>query len=311
MSQVVVSFIDVEKRFASIRALCGTSFDVHEGEIFGLIGPNGCGKTTTVRLMLGFYKPTSGKVSVCERDPQSHYHEIGQKIGVMLELTGVNDSLTALEYLEYYGVIFDMRRSDVEKMSWELLELVGLTERAHSLLKTFSKGMRQRVSLARCLLNSPRLIVMDEPFDGLDVDSRRKILDVLAKESRENGVTVFLTSHNLAEVDEISDRVAIMKSGQVLAIGNTAELKAALPNRKTVRVVLAKDFTEGEIAALIPDYTYQQSGRTLQFNIESSNGDKNAILSRLIALGLPIASVQDESATLEDLYFEVTKSTGV
>jgi ABC-2 type transport system ATP-binding protein len=307
MYDIAVSFETVRKCFDKIEALRGISFEMQAGEVFGFIGPNGCGKTTTVRLMLGFYKPKHGTVRIFGSDPASKLSRVGSRIGVMLEQPGIYDYLTAKEYLEFYGGIYRMPSSLLRARTQELLKLVGLSDRANSLLRTYSKGMRQRISMARCMLNEPLLMILDEPFDGLDVESRRIILDILPRLAKERGTAVFVTSHNLAEVEEISSRVAIIKQGRILAVDTIDLLKSRITNSKVLLINLARDYQESEIAKLVPDAEYSRKTLNLKFNLASVNGNQNELLTRLLQAGISINSVSAESTTLEDVYFALTK----
>jgi ABC-2 type transport system ATP-binding protein len=308
MTDVVVEFEAIEKSFKKLQALRDVSFYIQKGEIFGFIGPNGSGKTTTARLLLGFYKPTRGIVRIFGHNPATEFHRVGARVGVMLEQAGMRDSLTAYEYLEYFGGLLRIPPADLQPLARELIQLVGLSDRAHDFLKTFSKGMRQRLCLARCLLNHPRLLVLDEPFDGLDAESRRLILDILPQVSKEQGTAVFVTSHNLAEVEEISDRVAIIKQGRLLAVDKMESLKKQVVNARLLVVNLTHDCTEEEIAQLVPDAEYRRKSRDLVFNLDKINGSQDELLMRLLKSGISINSVVKESASLEDVYFALTKA---
>lgn len=308
MSDVIVHFESVDKDFKSLHALRGISFEIKQGEVLGFIGPNGCGKTTTARLILGFYRPTKGIVRVFGKNPVSDFGDIGSRVGVMLEQPGIHERLTANEYLEYFGGLLRMSRENVKPRARQLLSLVGLSDRANSYLGTFSKGMRQRVSLARCLLNHPRLVILDEPFDGLDIESRRIILDIMPVVAKEQGTSVFVTSHNLAEVEEISHRVAIIKHGTILALDDVISLKRCVPRRHVLIVNLARDYPKELIAQVASDAEYAPHTRDLIFNLDSTSGTHDELLMRLLRAGISINSVGGDSTSLEDVYFALTKT---
>lgn len=303
----IVEFNNVDKNFKKLRALRDVSFAIGEGEVFGFVGPNGCGKTTTIRLALGIYKPNRGLVRVFGRNPCTQAHQFGLQVGVMLEQPGMVDDLTADEYLQYFGGILRLPSSVARARSHELLKLLGLSDRAKSLLKTFSKGMRQRLSLARCLLNHPRLIVLDEPFDGLDVESRRMILDILPQVSKEQGATVFITSHNLAEIEELSHRVAIIKQGHIVAMDDMESLRRRAGSARLLVVNLAQDYPPDKIAQLAPGGEYCPQTRDLVFKIDPANGSCDDLLMRLLKSGVSVNSMRTETASLEDVYFALTK----
>ncbi|MGA2179430.1 MAG: ABC transporter ATP-binding protein [Verrucomicrobiota bacterium] len=307
MPSNVVEFENVDKDFKKLRALRDVSFTIGEGEIFGFVGPNGCGKTTTIRLALGIYKPNRGMVRVFGRNPCTQAHQFGLQVGVMLEQPGMVDDLTADEYLEYFGGIFRLSSTDTRTISRELLKLLGLSDRAKSLLKTFSKGMRQRLSLARCLLNRPRLIVLDEPFDGLDAESRRLMLDILPQVSKKQGTTIFITSHNLAEIEELSHRVAIIKQGHIVAMDDMESLRRRAGSARLLVVNLAQDYPRDKIVQLAPSGEYRTQTHDLVLKIDPSNGNCDDLLKRLLQSGISVNSMRTEIASLEDVYFALTK----
>jgi len=306
---MIVVFDSVRKGFSKIQALRDASFEMRRAEILGFIGPNGSGKTTAVRLMLGIYAPTQGVVRVSGRNPVNDWSTLGPQIGVSLERPGLADYLTPLEYLEYFGGLFQMRPSVVKQRCEELLESFGLADRATSLLATFSKGMRQRISVARCMLNRPRLMILDEPFDGLDVESRRMILDSLSRLSAEEGTSVFVTSHNLGDVEEISDRVAVIRQGRVLAIGSMEALRDLVRKRRMLVVGLGKRYLREEIAHWMPDAEYDESNNKLLFDLDGCEGKQNQLLMRVLQAGISVESANAEVPTLEDVYLALTGNT--
>jgi len=307
MSRLTVEVEGVARQIDKFWALRGVSFDVEEGEIFGFIGPNGSGKTTTAMLMLGMHRPTRGSIRIFGADPATEFQRIGGRVSVMLEKPGMLDKLTAFEYLEFFGGILGIRPTDLSPRIRELLELVGLSDRARSYVETFSKGMQQRISLARCLLNRPGLMVLDEPFDGLDVESRRVMLDILPWASKEQGTAVFITSHNLAEVEEISDRVAIIKEGRILAIDRMISLRKRVTRPRRLVVNLAEDYPLERISRFARLGEYHRSARNLVFDLDAINGSKSELLMQLLESGISINSFGEESTSLEDVYFAVTR----
>ncbi len=285
------------------------SFDIFPGEVFSCIGPNGSGKTTAIRHMLGFYKPDRGTVQVFGRDPASQFSEIGPGLGVMLEQPGLCDSLTPSEYLDFYAGLFGIARAQIQQRKNELLKLAGLSGRSEQRIEGFSKGMRQRLSLARCLINHPRLLLLDEPFDGIDVETRRHILDLLPRLAHEGGAAVFVTSHNLPEVDRISDRVAIVKDGRIVALDRPDSLRERATRRRRL-VITVRDGPVDlcmELQRSLPGITY--AADTKELRIESGDGapKSDTVLRLLLARGIGVSSITEERSTLEDAYFALTR----
>jgi ABC-2 type transport system ATP-binding protein len=208
-------------------ALVGLDLEVRAGEIFGFLGPNGAGKTTTMNVLLGFVPPTSGTASLFGIDV--HQPIARQRIGYLPELTYYYKFLTAEELLRFYAKIFGLTRSDTDQRISRLLKLVELEHAAKRPIKSYSKGMQQRVGLAQALINNPDLLILDEPTSGLDPLGRMKVREIIQR-LKDDGKTVFFSSHELGEVEAICDHVAIVHQGELKAIGTVAEISAGHAN---------------------------------------------------------------------------------
>jgi ABC-2 type transport system ATP-binding protein len=212
-----VEFAGREFRQASKVALNGLDLEVSAGEIFGFLGPNGAGKTTTINVLLGFIPPTSGSASLFGIDVRQPIAR--QRIGYLPEMTYYYKFLTAEELLRFYAKIFKIPRAEANKRIDTLLKLVELESAGKRLIKTYSKGMQQRVGLAQALINNPDLLILDEPTSGLDPLGRMKVREIIQRLKNE-GKTVFFSSHELGEVETVCDRVAIIHQGELKTVGN-------------------------------------------------------------------------------------------
>jgi ABC-2 type transport system ATP-binding protein len=208
-------------------ALVGLDLEVRPGEVFGFLGPNGAGKTTTMNVLLGFVPPSSGTASLFGIDVRQPIAR--QRIGYLPELTYYYKFLTAEELLRFYAKIFGLTRAETDKRIANLLKLVELEHAAKRPIKSYSKGMQQRVGLAQSLINNPDLLILDEPTSGLDPLGRMKVREIIERLKNE-GKTVFFSSHELGEVEAICDRVAILHQGELKAVGTVAEVSAGIDN---------------------------------------------------------------------------------
>ena len=206
---------------SKVEALKGVDLDVKRGEIFGFIGPNGAGKTTTIKHLLGILIPQQGELSVFSKSPSDP--KTRKAIGYMPETSDYYRYLTPVELLTMYGNIFGLEKKLLQERISTLLEKVGIANESDRLMRTFSKGMMQKVSFAQALINDPDLLILDEPTGGLDPLARRKMRDVI-HELRQKGKTVFFSSHELSEVELVSDRIAVINKGRILAEGPVGDL---------------------------------------------------------------------------------------
>ena len=230
----------VEKSFDGKKVLKGISFRVKRGEIFGFLGPNGAGKTTTVRILTGLIKPNSGRVFVRGFDVTKNPVKVRERIGVLPEIANVYPDLTAWQNITLACSLYGIDKKVAERRCERLLKEFGIYERRNSKVRTFSKGMKQRLMFCIALVCEPEIVFLDEPTSGLDVASarmlRRKILEL-----RDTGVTVFLTSHNMDEVDILCDRVAIIKDGRIIAEDSPDGIKELVGGDIAVEVKFDRD----------------------------------------------------------------------
>lgn len=222
---VAVEARSVVKVFGNIRALDGLSFTVKSGEIFGLIGPNGAGKTTALRIISTLILPTSGEVKVFGVDVVDKADEVRRFITYLPEEAGAYRNLSGWEYLEFMGSFVAKNKDDVRQMVKEAAEICGLGDRLKDRAKTYSKGMKRRLLVARALMSKPKLSILDEPTSGLDVLHSYHVRAIIKRYVQEHNVTVLLSSHNMLEVEHLCERVALLNKGMIVAEGNPQELK--------------------------------------------------------------------------------------
>ena len=215
----------VVKVFGNIRALDGLNFTVDTGEIFGLIGPNGAGKTTALRIIATLLLPTSGTVTIFDLDVFRQAAEVRKIISYLPEEAGPYPNLSGHEYLEFMARFTAKGRDEVHQMVNEAAEICGLGDRLKGKAKTYSKGMKRRLLVARALMTKPKLAVLDEPTSGLDVLQSYHVREIIKRHARERGVTIVLSSHNMLEVEHLCERVALLNKGKIVAEGKPQELK--------------------------------------------------------------------------------------
>ena len=242
-----ISIENLRKEYDGIVAVDGISFSVEEGEIFALLGPNGAGKTTTVRILTCQIKANGGAAKIFGYDVNKDCSKIRRIIGIMPQETSLNELLTAEQNILFYGMLYDLPVKEAKKRGEELLEAMGLFHRKDELVKNFSGGMKQRLSLIIALLHKPKILFLDEPTTGLDPQARRHIWNFI-KEINNEGTTIFLTTHYMEEADYLCDRVAIMDNGKIIALDTPAKLKSMMEREKILRIEM--DYDEGVIEAI-------------------------------------------------------------
>jgi len=303
MTDLAIQTTNLRKEFDEIVAVRGLSLQGQRGEVFGFLGPNGAGKTTSIKVLLGLVAPTSGGAMLLGAPLGDR--AVRAQIGFLPEHFRFHDWLSASEFLDLHGRLYGMSASRLRSRIEELLDLVGLTPFRDKQLRTFSKGMLQRIGLAQALLNDPALVFLDEPTSGLDPVGRRLVRDII-RDLRARGTTIFLNSHLLSEVEITCDRVAFIKHGEVLRV---SELKS-LVNGATSVTVRADGLTPHVIAGL------NQWGRDIRADgnqITLTVADESALpaINRyLVAQSVAVYALTPQHLSLEDLFIQIVGTDG-
>lgn len=286
----------LRKIYGSVKAVDDLSFSINQGEVFALLGPNGAGKTTTVEILEGHRRRTSGHVDVLGFDPQSGGRAFRERIGIVLQEAGFDDTFTVTELVRLYRGLYP-RRLDAEAV----IDRVGLTEKAGARVKTLSGGQRRRLDLALGLIGDPELLFLDEPTTGFDPSARRRAWE-LVEGLRETGTTVLLTTHYLDEAEHLADRVAVIARGRLVALGTPAELAA----RHRAAVVSFR-LPASASAADLPDLhgTLAPEGAQWQLSTSSPTTALHDLTRWALERGLELPSLAVHRPTLEDVYLSL------
>src|SRR5512136_2459347 len=240
--QAVVQMTDVSMSFGPMKAVDRVSLTVERGEVFGFLGPNGAGKTTTIRLLLGLLVPTSGRAEVLGFDTRTQADAIREHCGALLEFNGLYERMSARDNLEFQGRVWRMPAVKREARIEEMLTNLGLWERRFDLVGKWSRGMKQKLAVARAMFHQPELIFLDEPTAGLDPVAAAALRQDLVALAEREGVTIFLTTHNLAEAEKLCHRVGVIRKGKLLALGTVDELSGK--NRAVHAEIAGKGITD-------------------------------------------------------------------
>ena len=295
-------------RFGERTALKNLSYSVREGEIFALLGPNGAGKTTTIRLLNGLYTPSAGKISVLGCDPLTHGKEIRQQSGVLTETNALYERLNARQNLAFFGTLYGMAASELSERIAELLKFFNLEGRADEKVASYSKGMKQRLALARSLLNHPRILFLDEPTSSLDPESAQQVHELIQSMREHDGHTVFLCTHHLEEAERLADRVAILNAGQLLALGSLDELRQKFDPGLWVEVDLWQPLKEGvNLLNLNGVLKVEQAEKKLRVQV-LEDGVIPSLAAELVRQKAQILSLQPKRITLEEIYFQLQEN---
>lgn len=307
-----LSTTDLSRSFEGVPAVDGLTLEVAPGEVMALLGPNGAGKTTTVRLLNGVLRPDRGTCRVLGLDPSAEGDAVRRRTGVLTETAALDDRLTALENVVVHALIRGIDRVSSERRALDLLDRFGMATRAGDQVRSFSTGQRKRVALARALLHEPEVLFLDEPTSGLDPESTRDVLDLIAALAHEQGRTVILCTHFLAEAGRLCERMAVLRRGALIALGRPAELAAGLWHGVRVELDLGGPVGE-EIAAAIRNSRGVSQVHLTPLGAELRVDDREVVptlVGSLVALGQPVYGVLAQPPTMEDVYFALTKEAG-
>jgi ABC-2 type transport system ATP-binding protein len=298
------------KSYGKFQALKNLHLSVEKGTVYGFIGPNGAGKSTTMQILATLLKPTAGRAWVGNLDVIEQGDEVRRLIGYMPDFFGVYDNLTALEYLEFYAACYGIHKHLRRKIGLELLELVGLEEKRDTYVDSLSRGMKQRLGLARTLVHDPELLILDEPASGLDPRARIEFREVL-KELRAMGKTILISSHILPELSSLCDAIGVMDQGELVASGSVEEITAHAQEGRTLEIRVLHGLEETR-------KYLEKSPRVLSVHLEEEkilvkvSGDETVqaeLLSELVNRKIPVVSFSETSVNIEDVFLRVTRGS--
>lgn len=296
-------------------AVRNLSLTIEDGSVFGFIGPNGAGKTTTMRILTTLLEATSGEVWVAGHSVAKDPRGVRRVIGYMPDFFGVYDDMKVWEYLDFFAACFQVPANRRTGMVGDLLELVDLSHRRDDMVDDLSRGMKQRLCLARTLVNDPQVLVLDEPASGLDPRARIEIRELL-RELSSMGKTIFFSSHILSEVADICTHIGVIEAGELVASGNIAEMQRRLRPNRVVRVRLLGDVDAAQqvlfglpgVINIRPD-KQDEGAQTNELLFDFENGDEelSGILAVLVNRNVRVVSFTEETGDLEDVFLQVTQ----
>jgi len=297
------------KKYGEKLAVDDISFDIREGEIFSLLGPNGAGKTTTISILSTLFSPSAGDASILGYSVTKNPMEVKRLIGVVPQEIALYDDMTALENLNFWGEMYGLSGGTLKARVKELLEQIGLADRAKERIKTYSGGMKRRVNIAVGLMHKPRLLFMDEPTVGIDPQSRRAILDSVKALNKE-GMTILYTTHYMEEAQELSDRVGIIDHGKLIALGTQSELTAQVGEMDTLILHLGENEDPEHLAQALKTLSgvlqANPSDHTIALVTPSAEELLAPVVSRANELGIKIHSIDMREPNLEAVFLHLT-----
>ncbi len=315
---VILETQSLTKRYGQFTAVNDLSLQVEQGAIYGFVGPNGAGKTTTMRMLTTLLRPTAGEAFVAGHSVRRAPQAVRRVIGYMPDFFGVYDDMTVWEYLDFFAACYQIGEAQRQHLINDLLELVDLAHRRDDQVDTLSRGMKQRLCLARTLAHDPQVLILDEPASGLDPRARIEIRELLMELSR-MGKTIFFSTHILADVAEICTQVGIVEAGRLVAQGSLAEMQRRLRPHRTLAITLLDRGAEGVQSALfgrdgvlsvrVADQAPQGQAEHAVVEVDFAGDDAavSALLRELVGAGLPVLRFAETMHDVEDVFMQVTK----
>ncbi|WP_152399453.1 ABC transporter ATP-binding protein [Paenibacillus cellulositrophicus] len=303
----VLDIRGLTKKFGEFVAVDNMSLTVREGEIFGFLGANGAGKSTTINMVSSLLRPSSGEIRILDRDitKQSRFAKLN--LGIVPQDLAIYEDMTAYENVSFFAGLYGLRGTQLKERTEEALEFVGLSDKAKSLPKNFSGGMKRRLNIACAIAHKPKLIIMDEPTVGIDPQSRNYILTSV-RNLNESGCTIIYTSHYMEEVEEICSRIAIVDHGKIIAEGTKEQLKSTITDVKDIRIEVksAQPAAAGVLKAIPGVRTVLQEENVIRIHSDAAVDNLNRILKQLMDDGMEIRSVEEKEPNLETVFLTLT-----
>jgi ABC-type multidrug transport system ATPase subunit len=300
----IIKVNNLSKQFNNIHAVNDLSFTVEEGDVYGFLGQNGAGKSTSIRMLLTLIKPTAGSISIFGKNLSAHRNEILKQVGAVIEKPDLYKYLSAYDNLAIFAKMSGMKPNRTLLM--EQLKMVGLDERADSKVKTFSQGMKQRLGIAVALVHNPRLIILDEPTNGLDPQGIADMRNLILQLSKEMGKTIVVSSHLLSEIELVANRMIIIHKGKKIVEGNVTELLD--PSKSLVQIVTSDDNSARQ-KLLQTQWATSLQNNTQHLQLKMNKEDVPQLVADMVSLQVPVLSV-NPMHSLEDYFLSLTTQPG-
>lgn len=311
----IIEIQGLTKKYGSFTALKELSLNIEEGAVFGFIGPNGAGKTTTMRILTTLLKPTAGKAWVAGHSILDDPRGVRGVIGYMPDFFGVYDDMKVWEYLDFFAACYEVPQQQRVGMIDDLLALVDLGHKRDDFVENLSRGMKQRLCLARTLAHDPQILILDEPASGLDPRARIEMRELL-RELKNMGKTIFFSSHILSEVADFCTSIGIIEAGELVAFGDMDEMKTRLRAHRLIQVkLLGGDLTSTQdfllnheaVHSIMTGIEYDLPPNVVRFDFGGNDEALSKLLTNLIQQGIGVVSFHEETGDLEDVFLQVTK----
>ncbi len=302
---------DLSKQFHDFMAVDGVNLSVQSGQILALLGQNGAGKTTTVRMLTALLQPSRGWARVAGYDVVKNGHDVRASVGVLTEQHGLYMRMSAIEYLDYFGQVYSLSPAARKTRSNNLLEYFGLAEAAHRRIGEYSKGMRQKLALARAMMHDPGVLLLDEPTSAMDPESARLVRDEIAR-LKSTSRTIVICSHNLTEVEALADKIAIIYRGRILLQGTLDELKSQVLGAPEYEVKFSEAWNADGLQMPEGVEMLSQTPTSFKVRVKRPEEMNPQILKMLSSKSAPVMALQEEARTLEQVYLKVmTEARGL
>lgn len=295
---------DLSKQFHDFMAVDGVNLSIGAGQILALLGQNGAGKTTTVRMLTALLQPSRGSARVAGYDVSKNGHDVRASVGVLTEHHGLYMRMTALEYMDFFGQVYSLAPALRKSRTDNLLEYFGLAEAAKRRIGEYSKGMRQKLALARAMMHEPSVLLLDEPTSAMDPESARLVRDEIAR-LKSTQRTIMLCSHNLTEVELLADKIAVIYRGKILIQGTLDELKRDVLGASEYVIKFASAWDASRLELPNGMELLEKTPTSLKVRVEAPEESNPELVQRLISLSAPVVAFQEETRTLEQVYLKV------
>lgn len=299
------------KYYGSFAALDGLNLSIKKGELFGFVGPNGAGKTTTMRIISGLLRADKGSVHIGDIDALKDTRHLKDKIGYMPDFFGVYDNLKVIEYMEFYASIYGITGKSAHSLCLELLDLVNLSDKINLYVDDLSRGMKQRLCLARSLIHNPQLLILDEPASGLDPRARFEMKEIL-KNLIDMDKTIIISSHILPELAEMCTSIGVIQSGQMVLCGAVDEILSMMSSANPLVITMVSQVEQAitflKEQPLVETLSYKDN--TIRVDFKGDTYEEAALLQNLVAQNLPVCAFGREEGSLESLFMQITQNGG-